>query len=49
MEKSLVTARMKLASVGNDSDGSSDVEIFSYSKGNDKGYSFFTSGHVQQI
>ena len=50
MEKSLVVAaRMSLASVGDDSDASSDTELFSTFKGIDKGYDFFRSGHVQQI
>ena len=50
MEKSLVVAaRMSMASVGDDSDASSDTELFSSFKGIDKGYNFFRSGHVQQI
>ena len=50
MEKSIVVpARMSLASVGDDSDASSDTELFSSFRGIDKGYYFFRSGHVQQI
>ena len=50
MEKSIVVAaKMSLASVGDDSDASSDTELFSSFRGIDKGYNFFRSGHVQQI
>ena len=50
MEQSLVVpGRMSLASVGDDSDASSDTELFSSFRGIDKGYQFFRSGHVQQI
>ena len=50
MEKSLVvSARMSLASIGDESDAAFDTEIFSSFKGIDKGYKFFKSGHVQQI
>ena len=49
MEKSLVAAaRMSLASVGDDSDASSDTELFLSFRGNN-GYNFFRSGYVQQI
>ena len=41
MEKSLVMARMSLASVVDDCDTSSETEIFSFFKGIDKGYIIF--------
>ena len=50
IEKSLVVAaRMSLASVGNDSDASSDTELFSSVKGIDKGYNYFRSGHAARV
>ena len=50
MEKSIVVAaKMSLTSFGDDSDASSDTELFSSFRGIDKGYNFFRSGHVQQI
>ena len=50
MEKSLVVAtRLSLASIDDDGDASTDMEIFSSFKGIDKGYNFFRSGHVHQI
>ena len=50
IEKSLVVAaRMSLASVGDDSDASSDTELFSSVKGIDKGYNFFRSGRAARV